>query len=73
MANMSTFSLNSSSTAAAKNVLRIKNPAGQLEISQPDIDAPYIDWDGYKKCILALLSRKSFFKRFTNEQLQDNL
>ena len=53
-----------------KQTLRkIHKTDGTLYYSEPDMPAPIFDWKNYKMCILELLQSKSFFKRFTPDQL----
>ena len=44
----------------------------RLKIDEPK-EASLLDWDQWNKCILHLLKSKSFFKRFTFEELRKSL
>jgi len=49
---------------------RIFKADGSLNYSEPEVPAPRLEWQKYEQCILSLLQTKSFFKRFTCEQLK---
>ena len=44
-----------------------------LPYHDPSMRAPQLDWERFPTSILKLLMIKSFFKRFTAEQLKDKL
>jgi hypothetical protein len=52
---------------------RIVKNDGSLNYSEPEGSAPTLEWARYEQCILKLLTTKSFFKRFSQEQLKSTM